>query len=247
MTAHQTSIHRRVLAIIILTLCSGCLAMCAETTVHVVERSETLRSIAPRYGASVSALAGQRGLTSTGGLHAGQQSGIPPRPPTRQKSSLSPPVERAIKAARVQPGRWQHIVVHHSGTDFGTVKGMDRYHREERHMENGLAYHFVIGNGRGLPDGEVAIGRRWVKQLDGGHLAIDELNRISLGICLIGNFEKDRPTVKQMASLKALVTSLLERCALKASAVTTHRQIHPHHTECPGRNFPAKQFLGNLK
>jgi len=113
-------------------------------------------------------------------------------------------------------------------------------------MENGLAYHFVIGNGRGLGDGEVAVGKRWVKQLDGGHLAIEELNRNSLGICLIGNFEKDHPTTKQMVSLKALVAALMSRCNLSSAAVTTHRQIHPNHTECPGRNFPTKRFMQSL-
>ena len=70
--------------------------------------------------------------------------------------------------------------------DTGTVKGMDRYHREVRHMENGLAYHFVIGNGSGMGDGDIGIGSRWTKQLDGGHLTSERQNQVSLGICLVG-------------------------------------------------------------
>jgi N-acetyl-anhydromuramyl-L-alanine amidase AmpD len=119
---------------------------------------------------------------------------------------------------------------------------MDRYHREQRHMENGLAYHFVIGNGHGMPDGEVAIGRRWKNQLDGGHLASESLNKIALGICLVGNFDKDEPTAKQLKSLRALIDALLERCSLPRTAVKTHQQINPLYTRCPGRHFPSARI-----
>ena len=46
------------------------------------------------------------------------------------------------------------------------MKGMDRYHRDERHMEHGLAYHFVIGNGNGMGDGEIGVGQRWIEDLN---------------------------------------------------------------------------------
>jgi len=61
-------------------------------------------------------------------------------------------------------------------------------------MENGLAYDFVIGNGNGMRDGEIAVGRRWIRQLDGGHLASEEQNKVAIGICLVGNFDKHQPT-----------------------------------------------------
>ena len=147
----------------------------------------------------------------------------------------------------VEPGRWQYVVIHHSGTPMGTVKGMDRYHREERHMENGLAYHFVIGNGHGMNDGEVAVGHRWLEQLDGGHLRSEELNKISIGICLVGDFEHDDPTARQMQNLKALTRYLLDRCRLGPNSLRTHQQINPIYTRCPGRNFPTKTFLRQFR
>src|SRR6266699_817390 len=114
-------------------------------------------------------------------------------------------------------------------------------------QENGLDYHFVIGNGHSMKDGEIAIGRRWTAQLDGGHLASEALNRKAIGICMVGNFDADRPTRRQMESLRSLVEFLLARCHLRADAVKTHQQINPIYTRCPGHNFPTKSFLEELK
>ena len=154
---------------------------------------------------------------------------------------------KAINDAPVQGGRWQTIVVHHAAVDEGSVKSLDRYHREQRHMENGLAYHFLIGNGNGMGDGEIAVGNRWKKQLDGGHLHSEAQNKIALGICLIGDFDKHPPTEKQMRSLENLVRALMQRCQLDAGAVKTHQQINLVHTQCPGSKFPTRAFLARLK
>ncbi|MDP8218285.1 MAG: hypothetical protein P9M03_06125 [Candidatus Theseobacter exili] len=59
-------------------------------------------------------------------------------------------------------------------------------------MTNGVAYHFVIYNGtNGTKDGQIQISKRWTKQLHGGHCRIDYNNQHGIGICLIGNFEKN--------------------------------------------------------
>jgi len=156
-------------------------------------------------------------------------------------------VQLAIYDADVKPGRWQHIVIHHSGVNTGTMAGMDRYHREVRHMENGLAYHFVIGNDHGLGDGEIGVGARWTHQLDGGHLISEAQNKVSLGICLVGNFDTNQPTPKQMERLTLLVRALMDRCKLSSSAVTTHQQINLVHTRCPGRFFPLPRLMNSLR
>ncbi len=147
-------------------------------------------------------------------------------------------MQNKLKNIRVR-NNWKHIVIHHSGTFVGSAKAFERAHRA-RGMENGMAYHFLIGNGRGMKDGEVVIGRRWKEQLAGGHLASEALNQVSIGICLIGNFEVTQPTSAQMRSLQALVQNLLQLTDLPSSAVTTHGKIHPRHTECPGSRFPFK-------
>ena len=117
-------------------------------------------------------LAERNGLSRNFHIYAGQRLIIPggstaqaPAPAARAAAHVSLPysIKRAIDQAPVRPGRWQYIVIHHSDVDTGTVKAMDKYHREVRHMENGLAYDFVIGNGSGMGDGEIAVSRRWTR------------------------------------------------------------------------------------
>jgi murein DD-endopeptidase MepM/ murein hydrolase activator NlpD len=219
---------------------------------YTVQRGDTLWGIARKNGISLARLAERNGLGTNDHLYTGQRLVVPTTStnqstPTAPALTLPAPVQQAIEKADVKPDRWKYIVIHHSGVDTGTVKAMDRYHRDVRHMENGLAYHFVIGNGDGMGDGEVAACPRWTRQLDGGHLISEKQNKYSLGICLVGNFDKHKPTARQMQRLTALVQALMRRCGLSPAAVKTHQQINVVHTRCPGRHFPTKSFLASLK
>jgi LysM repeat protein len=226
---------------------------------YVVKRGDTLYGVARSFGLTATALAERNGLSRSYHLYPGQRLIIPGTAGRNSGSAgkgaaesigrvrLPRSVQQGIEHAPVRPGRWQMIVIHHSGVDTGTVKAMDKYHREVRHMENGLAYDFVIGNGSGMGDGEIAVGRRWTLQLDGGHLASEAQNRVAIGICLVGNFEQHRPSPRQLESLRALVEALMSRCRLSASAVKTHQQINVVATRCPGARFPTGSFLGSLQ
>lgn len=146
-------------------------------------------------------------------------------------------VKSKIDGARVRKGRWKYIVVHHSGTRNGNLKIFDYYHRH-RGMENGVAYHFVIGNGMDSGDGEIEVTNRWKKQLQGGHLASEELNEVALGICLVGDFNKTRPTRKQIAALVELIDYISRKTGPRPKFMV-HREINPKPTDCPGKYFPA--------
>ena len=227
---------------------------------YTVKRGDSIYSIARSYGIPPTVLAERNGLSGSSHVYAGQRLVIPairtarrtPSPseaPARNPAHTALPrsIQRAIDKAPVRPGRWQYIVIHHSGVDTGTFKAMDQYHREVRHMENGLAYDFVIGNGNGMGDGEIAVSRRWTQQLDGGHLASEAQNKVALGICLVGNFDERRPTPRELDGLRALVEALMVRCKLTPRAVKTHQQINIVHTRCPGTKFPTQSFLDSLR
>jgi len=215
------------------------------TTRIIVQKRETLAEIARRYGVTEKMIADYNGLTDPDQINVGQRLIIPGRD-AAPKTVINAELKRALDRTRVRSGRWKYIVVHHSATKDASPKGMDAYHRA-RGMENGLAYHFVIGRGGQMQDGSTYVGNRWKKQLDGGHLAKASLNARSIGICLVGDFTKQSPSTLQMRSLNGLVDYLLARCRLKPDAVKTHRQIHPGHTACPGKRFPASSFAASLK
>lgn len=185
------------------------------------------------------------------------------RPPApRPKTTPLPPVRptpepltalRLDKSAWVPPGgikdRWRAIVVHHSTSAKDTPRSMDDYHRRVRRWENGLGYHFVIGNGVNYPDGAVYVGDRWKRQIQGAHCGTKTPGRFfgnwypsnyfndhGIGICLVGNFNDSRPTPRQVAALRELCAFLSERTGIPASRVYGHGHI-THRTECPGRNL----------
>ena len=164
---------------------------------------------------------------------------------------LSRAVREAIDRAPVARNRWRYIVVHNSGTRQGSAKAFDYYHLHVRKMVNGLAYHFVIGNGSSTGDGQIEIGDRWTRQINGGHVHSDYLNNIALGICLVGDFNRDTPTQKQLAALEELTRYLRKRVGKidgKVSIVKAHREINPPRwpTDCPGDRFPYKWLHGKF-
>lgn len=153
----------------------------------------------------------------------------------------------AIRGAPVQRSRWKFIIVHNSGTKQGNARAFDYYHRNVRHMQNGLAYHFVVGNGTSSGNGQIEIGDRWRRQINGGHVHSDYLNNISLGICLVGDFNRSQPTRAQLEATEELISYLRERCGKvegRAIPVRPHREMNPPRwaTDCPGDAFPYSWF-----
>jgi len=148
----------------------------------------------------------------------------------------------AIRRAPVQRARWKFIIVHNSGTRQGSARVFDYYHRHVRRMRNGLAYHFVIGNGTSTRNGQIEIGERWIKQIRGGHVHSDYMNNIGLGICLVGDFNRDQPTRAQLEACEELIKYLQERCG--KMQVRPHREVNPPRwaTDCPGDVFPYGWF-----
>jgi hypothetical protein len=154
---------------------------------------------------------------------------------------LTPGLRKAIDDARVARNRWKYIIVHNSGTRQGNARIFDYYHRYVRRMPNGLAYHFVIGNGTSSGNGQIEIGNRWVRQLNGGHVHSDYLNYISIGICLVGDFNRDLPTKAEYEALDELIRYLRMRVGKvdgRYSTVRGHKEINPRPTDCPGNRFP---------
>ena len=146
----------------------------------------------------------------------------------------------ALDDLTATPKDWQAIVVHHSATVQGTVEGIHRHHRDVNGWD-GIGYHFVIGNGRGIPDGEVRPTYRWREQRTGAHAGHRGFNELGIGVCLIGHFEHDPPTPAQLDSLRSLQRQLNARFELAERRLIPHGRIKG--TACPGERFPPSMLL----
>lgn len=205
----------------------------ANTTYYTVKKRDTLGHIALRFGVPIRELKQVNGLDNDL-IKVGQKLQIPGY--TKSEDPLHN-VRVANASIQVKADSWKRIVVHHSAIKYGNVKKYDRAHRE-RGMQNGLAYHFVIGNGIDSGDGEIEIGPRWKKQLQGGHVKNHAVNLTSIGICLVGNFEKTHPSKLQMNSFTQLVDWLQKDVLKKKTLFAGHKDLKGEQTVCPGRNFP---------
>lgn len=150
---------------------------------------------------------------------------------------------------KATPGRWRNIVLHHTATEKGDPEAIDRFHREVRKWENGLGYHFLIGNGNGLADGEVYPSRRWREQLDGAHVQMQghsNGNSFAIGVALVGNFEERIPTPRQLASLRGLLHFLMMEYGIMHGEVVGHGDVAAKHTLCPGSFFYLDEVVKSL-
>ena len=190
-------------------------------------------------------------MTSVGGLLWVLQGGPTPRLdgvslPVMVAAAGPSSIEGVFKTrAKVQPQRWQAIVIHHSGSTFGSPAEIEAQHRA-MNLE-GLGYHFVVGNGSGMGNGEVRVGYRWLDQLPGAHVAGPQgewFNRNAIGICLVGDGRKRGFEAEQIRRTVELVSTLCERLGIPSDRVYLHSDVAQ--TDNPGRFFPEAAFREQL-
>ncbi|MCA9277840.1 MAG: N-acetylmuramoyl-L-alanine amidase [Phycisphaeraceae bacterium] len=147
--------------------------------------------------------------------------------------------------APVEDGRWQAIVIHHSGSRFGSPSSIHEEHLSQN--LSGLGYHFVIGNGRGMADGSIYAGYRWLDQLSGAHVSGERgrwYNARAIAICLVGDGDSGRFTESQLVALTQLVESLAAQYNIPPEEIHLQRQLES--TSSPGRYFPEQAFRQHM-
>jgi hypothetical protein len=117
---------------------------------------------------------------------------------------------------------WKYIYIHHS-------------HTTESNPNGEPADHFVIGNGQGLSDGEVQMGERWEEQ----HSAAAPIS-----ICVVGDFDQNRPTPTQIRRLEQLVNAL--QAHYRIPLINVAIADKPHSTAGIGRFFPITALREQL-
>jgi N-acetylmuramoyl-L-alanine amidase len=183
---------------------------------------------------------------------------VPPDPIPQRPVYVPPmnvrPVPPSVTRRDLLPGgnpwkpdsparNWTSIVIHHTATDRGSVESINAAHLRRKDANGrawrGIGYHFVIGNGNGMPDGEIEPTFRWRTQIAGAHAGNKEYNEHGIGIALVGNFERHRPTAAQLAAVKRLVAVLKRSYRIRGKNVVGHSSVKA--TACPGRYFPLAE------
>ncbi len=125
----------------------------------------------------------------------------------------------------------EKIVIHHSAVatwdnneQFDAIK---RYHVYTKWWGD-IGYHYFLE-----PDGVLKNGRD--EKYRGAHVG-RYWNDRSLGICLAGNFNKQKPTRVQLLALKELLIDIKSR--YPKAEIVLHRDLKA--SECPGANFTHK-------
>lgn len=152
----------------------------------------------------------------------------------------------ADRANMTPASRWQKITIHHTamparhllggalGPSADTLRQIQRQHQQTNRWAD-IGYHFLID-----PSGRVFEGRElaWQGAHAGKHPVTGvNFNPGNLGICLLGNFDTERPTPAALAALDGLVDDLRARHGIPRSAVYGHR--HFKVTACPGTHLAA--------
>ena len=137
----------------------------------------------------------------------------------------------------------QYIIVHHSlTTDSKTVSSQSirRYHVKKLKW-SAVGYHFfveLINN-----DYEVILGR--MPDTQGAHCKQQGMNRKSLGVCFVGNFDTKKPDPQQWELGVRLCASICKVLNLDVSHIVAHRDYAEYKT-CPGRMFDMGMFRADV-
>ncbi len=184
-----------------------------------------------------------------------------PEPVTRRPHGVPSPgvlMRHSWRARPVQArgnpepmGGVSRITLHHTATkrlpattrvsNAALLRSLQADHQNGRRWAD-IGYHFVIDR-----QGRVWEGRelRW----QGAHAGSRSANRHNVGVALVGDFDRYRPTPAQKKSLTSLVRWLCSAHGVAPGQIRGHGQVLKAHTgggtACPGRHLSA--YISSLR
>ena len=146
-----------------------------------------------------------------------------------------------IRFKRYSTVKFTHIIIHHSedeDTERDDWYGIDRYHTVDKGWSE-VGYHFgsEIYNGKHV----VCIGRSLAKA--GGHTM--GMNEVSIGICLVGNYDFHEPIQEQYDLLGELCRTLMIQFDIPIENVKRHSDYSEK--TCPGRMFDMAKRKASIQ
>ena len=131
----------------------------------------------------------------------------------------------------------QFIVIHHTERNNDFPLFVKWRHRHLRGWDD-IGYHYLIGNTRPFTvDGRIYVGR--AENVEGAHALGYNFN--SIGICLIGNFNKTFPSEKQMNALVDLIKRRAATYDIPTKNILGHEELPNVKKKCPGKNIDMNE------
>lgn len=140
------------------------------------------------------------------------------------------PLSESVKSVKRQI---EYIVIHHSASTSDSLDVIEREHKRKFEGQDrsdteypSIAYHYII-----MQNGKLVRTRALADV--GWHAGNWEVNRLGVGICLLGNFEHQKPTRQQINTLERTTKALLRK--FRGAKIVTHKEVRKGPTLCPGR------------
>jgi N-acetylmuramoyl-L-alanine amidase len=143
----------------------------------------------------------------------------------------------------LETNRPQLIVIHHTERNNDFPLFVRWRHKYLRGWDD-IGYHYLIGNKRPFTrDGKIYSGRS--ESVPGAHARGYNFN--SIGICLIGNFNKTVPSEKQMNALVSLARQRMAFYRIPVENILGHAELPGAKKSCPGRNIDMSEVRLSIK
>lgn len=129
-----------------------------------------------------------------------------------------------------------------------TIAAIRKYHLSKGWRD--IGYHLLVG-----PDGAIWPGR--LLDWGGAHAVVHKpemlrlfgsagyLNKFSIGVCAIGDYDSETAPAPLLASLKEVLFHLAQGFQIPADRLFFHRQVTAK--SCPGKNFDLETVRSWLK
>ncbi len=129
------------------------------------------------------------------------------------------------------------IAVHHSQRKIDSVKRIRKLHVKINKWDD-IGYHYLIDKKGKLYNGR---SEKFIGAHVFGH------NKNSIGICLIGNFDEESPTKKQIQTLIKFLKQKTKKFKIPIKNILGHREFPNVVKTCPGKFVNMNKIRRRLK
>lgn len=131
----------------------------------------------------------------------------------------------------------KYLIIHHSQRkNNNTLSSIKKAHLS-RGFED-IGYHYIV-----TKTGKIISGRS--EMFQGAHVFGN--NKNSLGICLAGNFDKQKLNKNQLKSLIELLKQKITENKLISENILGHREFKNVKKTCPGENIDLDKIRRTVK